>query len=122
MAQTLVDSHAPLVWLTATGSFAVFAAAISLPGVSQLLGCTPVGPLGWAQALASSGAAVGAIAVAPRLLPARWQAVTPPVGEEAPDPTVAAAGPAGAQFGGDGATLAIDRPANGRRLELVPAP
>ena len=36
-----------LVWLTAAGSFAAFAAMISLPGVSQLLGCVPVGPVGW---------------------------------------------------------------------------
>ena len=70
LAQTLVDSHAPLVLLTAAGSFVTFAAMISLPGISQLLGCTPVGPLGWAQALGSTGAAVLAIAAAPRLLPA----------------------------------------------------
>ncbi|ORX06937.1 haloacid dehalogenase [Mycolicibacillus trivialis] len=122
LAQTLVDSHAPLVWLTATGSFAVFAAAISLPGVSQLLGCTPIGPLGWAQALASSGAAVGAIAVAPRLLPARWQAgATAGVVEEGPEP-VGPTGPPEAATDGDGAILAITRPAGGRRLELVPTP
>lgn len=83
LAQTLVDSHAPLVWLTATGSFAVFAAAISLPGIIQLLGCTPIGPLGWAQALGAAGAAVGAIALAPRVLPQRWQkAVAPLVSPE----------------------------------------
>lgn len=70
LAQTLVDSHAPLVWLTATGSFATFAAMISVPGVSQLLGCAPVGPLGWAQALGSTGAAVLAIAAASHLRPA----------------------------------------------------
>ncbi|BBY55421.1 haloacid dehalogenase [Mycolicibacillus koreensis] len=86
LAQTLVDSHAPLVWLTATGSFAVFAAAISLPGISQLLGCTPIGPLGWAQALGASGAAVGAIALAPRVLPQRWQAAVAPAVSEAAHP------------------------------------
>ncbi|MGB6148204.1 MAG: cation-translocating P-type ATPase, partial [Mycolicibacter algericus] len=68
LAQTLVDSHAPLVLLTAAGSFATFAAMISLPGISQLLGCTPVGPVGWSQALGSTGAAVLAIAAAPHLL------------------------------------------------------
>ncbi|WP_408066724.1 cation-translocating P-type ATPase [[Mycobacterium] crassicus] len=73
LAQTLVDSHAPLVWLTAAGSFAVFAAMISLPGVSQLLGCVPIGPLGWAQALGATGAAVLGIAAAPHLLPAAWR-------------------------------------------------
>lgn len=70
LAQTLVDSHAPLVLVTAAGSFAAFAAMISLPGISQLLGCTPVGPVGWTQALGATGAAVLAIAAAPRLLPA----------------------------------------------------
>jgi hypothetical protein len=43
---------------------------ISIPGISQFLGCVPVGPLGWAQALGSTGAAVLAIAAAPHLLPA----------------------------------------------------
>jgi hypothetical protein len=70
LAQTLVDSHAPLVLLTAAGSFAAFAAMISLPGISQLLGCVPVGPLGWSQALGATGAAVLAIAAAPHVLPA----------------------------------------------------
>ncbi|MGV0732060.1 cation-translocating P-type ATPase [Mycolicibacter sinensis] len=70
LAQTLVDSHAPLVLLTAAGSFVTFAAMISIPGISQLLGCAPVGPLGWSRALGATGAAVLAIAAAPRLLPA----------------------------------------------------
>jgi hypothetical protein len=70
LAQTLVDSHAPLVLLTAAGSFATFAAMISIPGISQLLGCVPVGPFGWAQAMGSTGAAVLAIAAASHLVPA----------------------------------------------------
>ncbi|MGB3893457.1 MAG: HAD-IC family P-type ATPase, partial [Mycolicibacter sinensis] len=84
LAQTLVDSHAPLVWLTAAGSFAAFAGAISIPGVSQLLGCAPVGPLGWAQALGSTGAAVLAIAVAPHLLPAGKPRPDAPEGDTEP--------------------------------------
>lgn len=70
LAQTLFDSHAPLVLLTAAGSFAAFAAMISLPGASQLLGCVPVGPLGWSLALGAAGTAVVAMAAAPHLLPA----------------------------------------------------
>ncbi|MCV7086768.1 cation-translocating P-type ATPase [Mycolicibacter hiberniae] len=70
LAQTLFDSHAPLVLATAAGSFAAFAAMISLPGVSQLLGCVPVGPLGWSLALGAAGTAVLAMAAAPHLLPA----------------------------------------------------
>lgn len=69
LAQTLVDSHAPMVLLTAAGSFVTFAAMISIPGISQLLGCAPVGPVGWSQALGSAGAAVLAIAAAQHLLP-----------------------------------------------------
>ena len=96
LAQTLVDSHAPLVWLTATGSFAVFAAAISLPGISQLLGCTPIGPLGWAQALGSAGAAVTAIALAPRVLPGRWAEAIAASGGPQPGPEPDAPAPVAA--------------------------
>ncbi|HET9876724.1 MAG TPA: HAD-IC family P-type ATPase, partial [Mycobacterium sp.] len=67
LGQTLVDSHAPLVLLTAAGSFAAFAAMVSTPGVSQLLGCTPVGPIGWAQGLGSATAATLAVAATTRL-------------------------------------------------------
>ena len=67
LGQTLVESHTPLVVLTAGGSLAVMGTLISIPGVSQLLGCTPLGPLGWAQALGSAGAATAAGAVASRM-------------------------------------------------------
>jgi cation-transporting P-type ATPase I len=63
LGQTLLDSRAPLVVLTAAGSLAAMGTLISIPVVSQLLGCTPLGPLGWAQALGAAGAATGAIAV-----------------------------------------------------------
>jgi cation-transporting ATPase I len=68
LAQTLLESRAPLVVLTAGGSLAVMGTLISIPGVSQLLGCTPLGPIGWAQALGSAGAATAAVAVATRVL------------------------------------------------------
>ncbi len=68
LGQTLLDSRAPLVVLTAGGSLAVLGTLISIPGVSQLLGCTPLGPVGWAQALGSAGAATAAVAVATRML------------------------------------------------------
>ena len=67
LGQTLLDSRTPLVVLTAGGSLAVMGALISIPGVSQLLGCTPLGPLAWAQALGSAGAATAAVAVATRV-------------------------------------------------------
>src|ERR1700722_19976514 len=66
LGQTLLDSRTPLVVLTAGGSLAVMGTLISIPGVSQLLGCTPLGPLAWAQALGSAGVATGAVAVATR--------------------------------------------------------
>lgn len=69
LAQTLIDSHSPLVIATAAGSLLSLGAAISTPGVSQMLGCTPLDPLGWTQALAAAGVATGIAAVAPRLVP-----------------------------------------------------
>ncbi len=66
LGQMLVDSHTPLVLVTAAGSFAAFAAMVTIPGISQLLGSTPIGPLGWAQGLGAAGAAVLALAVLKR--------------------------------------------------------
>ena len=71
LGQTLLDSRAPLVVLTAGGSLAVLGTLISIPGVSQLLGCTPLGPIGWAQALGSAGVATAAVGVATRVLDSR---------------------------------------------------
>jgi magnesium-transporting ATPase (P-type) len=67
LGQTVVDSQAPLVLLTAAGSLAAFAAMISTPGISNLLGCTPVGPIGWAQAMGPAAVATAAVAAAHRL-------------------------------------------------------
>ncbi len=95
LGQTLVDSHAPLVLLTAAGSFAAFAAMINTPGISQLLGCTPVGPIGWAQALGSAAVATAAVAIAvhhavrrPGPIP-RPDSVSPTVTETVPAPKLA---------------------------------
>jgi cation-transporting P-type ATPase I len=82
LGQTLLDSRTPLVLLTAGGSLAVMGTLISIPGVSQLLGCTPLGPLGWAQALGSAGAATAAVAVATRAF-----ADKPPLELNAVDPS-----------------------------------
>ncbi|MGV0699477.1 HAD-IC family P-type ATPase [Mycolicibacter sinensis] len=68
LGQTLLDSHDPLVVATAVGSLAAMGTLISIPGVSQLLGCTPLGPLGWAQALGAATVATAGAAVVPRLL------------------------------------------------------
>lgn len=82
LGQTVVDSHAPLVLLTAAGSFAAFTAMVTTPGISQLLGCTPVGPLGWAQGLGTAAAAVLAVATTNRLRSGQPDAQSPPIDDE----------------------------------------
>ena len=71
MMQTLADSHGPLVVATTAGSFAAMVGVVSTPGLSQLFGCTPVGPFGWGQAFFAAGAASALSAFAPGLLAAR---------------------------------------------------
>lgn len=68
LAQTLIDSRSPLVVATALGSFATLAGVISTPGVSQVFGCTPVGPVGWGQAFSATAVASLLSATAPELL------------------------------------------------------
>ena len=68
MMQTLADSHGPLVLATTAGSFATMAGVVSTPGLSQLFGCTPIGPVGWGQAVFAATAASALAAVAPGLL------------------------------------------------------
>lgn len=71
LGQTLLESHAPLVVLTTVGSMTTMATLISIPAVSQLLGCTPLDPLGWAQALGTAAAATVALAAVNRVA-ATW--------------------------------------------------
>jgi cation-transporting ATPase I len=71
LGQTLVESHDRLVVVTAVGSLAVMATLISTPGVSQLVGCTPLGPLGWAQGLGAAAAATVAGTAANRFVAGR---------------------------------------------------
>lgn len=68
LAQTLVDSHGRLVVLTAVGSFAVLVVVVNTPGVSQVFGCTPVGPVGWGQALLATGVAGSLRVLAPAMI------------------------------------------------------
>lgn len=68
LGQTLIDSHSPLVVGTAVGSLLTLGALISTPGVSQLLGSTPLGPVGWGQALSTAAGATAIAAIAPRVL------------------------------------------------------
>jgi len=71
LGQTMLDSRSRLVVVTALGSLAAMAALLSIPGVSQLLGSTPLGPVGWGQALGSATAATLAAAVISRPLAQR---------------------------------------------------
>lgn len=68
LAQTLVDSHAPLVVATSFGSLCALAVVVSTPGLSQIFGCTPVDPLAWGQALLSATVATALPALAPNLM------------------------------------------------------
>jgi H+-transporting ATPase len=68
LGQTLIDSHSPLVVGTAAGSLIALGALVSTPGVSQLLGNTPLGPVGWTQALSAAAVATTIAAIAPRVL------------------------------------------------------
>jgi magnesium-transporting ATPase (P-type) len=68
LAQTIVDSHGPLVVLTTVGSLAVLAVVVTTPGLSQVFGCTPVDPLAWGQALLAAAVASLVSVLAPDLL------------------------------------------------------
>ena len=68
LAQTLVDSHGPLVVMTTVGSVGMLAVVVTTPGLSHMFGCTPVGPFAWGQALLAAAAAGSLSAVAPDLL------------------------------------------------------
>lgn len=68
LAQTLIDSHGPLVVLTTVGSFGALVVVVSTPGLSHVFGCTPLDPLAWGQALAATAAATVASVIAPDLL------------------------------------------------------
>ena len=71
LGQTMLDSRSRLVVVTALGSLAAMAALLSIPGVSQALGSTPLGPVGWGQALGSATAATLAAALISRPLAPR---------------------------------------------------
>ncbi|UOT03824.1 cation-translocating P-type ATPase [Rhodococcus opacus] len=80
LGQILLDSRSPLVLTTSVGSLAVMTVLISTPGVSQFLGCVPLGPLGWAQGFGSAAAATATAAIAPDLI-ARRPGLSPTIRE-----------------------------------------
>ncbi|MDO0931057.1 cation-translocating P-type ATPase [Streptomyces sp. DG2A-72] len=72
LAQTLADrSGSPLVRVTSFGSAAALVLLVQTPGVSNALGCTPLGPVAWAGVVAAIVLAV----TGQRLMPELEQAV-----------------------------------------------
>lgn len=72
LGQTILSGERhPIVLAAAAGSAAVLVGIVQTPGLSQLFGCTPIGPVGWSIAAASSTTATVASAVVPKLVGAR---------------------------------------------------
>jgi cation-transporting P-type ATPase I len=69
LGQTLISgARDPLVLAASLGSAAALFAIVQTPGVSHFFGCTPLGPIGWSIATASSTTATAASAVTPKLV------------------------------------------------------
>jgi cation-transporting ATPase I len=71
LGQTLAaGGRDPVVAIAGIGSTAVLVGIVQTPGLSQLFGCTPIGPVGWTIGLsAAAGATLGSVLV-PRVLEA----------------------------------------------------
>jgi len=69
LGQTLASGgmSRPVV-LTSVASAAVLAGIVQTPGLSQIFGCRPLGPIGWATAIGASAAATGAAIYLPDVL------------------------------------------------------
>ncbi|MDF3149622.1 cation-translocating P-type ATPase, partial [Streptomyces sp. T21Q-yed] len=68
LAQTLADRRgSPLVRVTALGSAAVLFVLVETPGLSNLFGCTPLGPIAWTGVAASIALAVAGQRALPSL-------------------------------------------------------
>src|SRR5581483_713776 len=71
----LVTGRSPTVIVASAASFVATAAVVQTPGLSQLVGCTPLGPIGWGIVLGSSALATGASLVVPRVAPGAADAI-----------------------------------------------
>ncbi|MEU6089931.1 HAD-IC family P-type ATPase [Streptomyces sp. NPDC047085] len=68
LVQTLLDRRdSTLVRMTALGSAVALFAVIQTPGLSRLLGCTPLGPVAWAAVAAAIALALAGQRTLPRL-------------------------------------------------------
>jgi cation-transporting ATPase I len=64
LGQTVVSSYRhPATVIAAVGSAAVLAGIVQTPGLSNLFGCTPLGPVAWATAVGSAAVATAASAL-----------------------------------------------------------
>ena len=69
LGQTLVvGGRDPVVLAASLSSAAALVVIIQTPGLSQFFGCTPLGPVGWAQALGGSATGMGLAQVLPPLI------------------------------------------------------
>jgi cation-transporting ATPase I len=69
LGQTIATGgRSPFVLGAGIGSAAVLAAIVQTPGVSQLFGCTPLGPVGWGIGLSAAAAATAGSVVLPSVL------------------------------------------------------
>ncbi|GBG39673.1 cation-translocating P-type ATPase [Mycobacterium montefiorense] len=68
LGQTLLESRDPLVIGTCAATFVTMGALITTPGLSQLVGCVPLGPLGWIEGVAPAVALTVLTAAKPDLL------------------------------------------------------
>jgi cation-transporting ATPase I len=69
LGQTIVaGGRDPRVLAAGLGSAAVMGAIISTPGVSQLFGCQPLGPSGWAIGLGGAALGTAGAVLVPRLV------------------------------------------------------
>jgi cation-transporting ATPase I len=67
LGQTLlIGWRSPLVVFTTAASAGVLFALVETPGVSQLFGCTPIGPFAWTLVVLSSAIGTGAAALTQR--------------------------------------------------------
>ncbi|MDQ3932804.1 MAG: cation-transporting P-type ATPase, partial [Actinomycetota bacterium] len=68
LGQTLaVGGRSPAVLGASLGSAALLATVVQTPGVSQLVGCRPLGPIGWATGIGAATVATGVAVLAPRV-------------------------------------------------------
>ncbi|MEZ5212468.1 HAD-IC family P-type ATPase [Gordonia sp. (in: high G+C Gram-positive bacteria)] len=102
MLEMLADSDGPLVIATNVGTFALMGVIVTVPGLSHLFGCAPIGPVGWSQALLGAGVA----AAVAKLLPDAFDALADALsGIRAEEP--------GASEGGESSPGVDGRPVRG---------